>query len=877
MVSGATSVGAVKYDASIDLAQLKKSLAEADKLVKKSYDNQSKAAKQSAKTTTSKTTSGSSGSTAYDAQTRVNEIKREAQETAKTLSTYTPQIQKQFLTVERANNQVANATARSTAAIQRYGASSTQATSATNALNVAVGNQSQQQAKLNSMLSGTYKSQNSFTSSMGDSIVAIGGVVAGLSLLNTTASTLQNSVKKANEFEASVAGLSRISERFGYDATNATAAAQSLASDGLITVTTAAGGLQKLLIAGVGLPEAIKLMQGYKDQAAFGKSSTLDLDTAVGNLAESFYTENSAIGNLSGQTENWSQILEYGAAAIGKNVSQLTDKERIQAKLIGQQRLNNLVEGDSAILAETSAGKQALLNQTLLEMQVTIGRVTNQLTGGFIGALGGMNDEGQRTAIAFGAGATAFIGFLTVVPLAITGFRVIRTALVSVGVASAFASGGITALLGGLAAIGAGIAVASLIDNLETTEELSDKFGQNVNEASGGLGDAAKNAGETAKQMAKINEQMEDARENYRYSLAQLVAEKNENIATLTKTLTNEQRAYKNAYSERLTSFNKSQNEELLTHEQKTRALQNQIDFLSQYNTQANQEQLSELQFALARENAEYKKSTELKKSEFDAQTKSAATEYEARRIENQKKLNEELALLNKHRGEILSVRGVMLLDEIQTLQKQRNEQIKSLQQQKQDVISGNNSMGAAGGQAFSDAYGSKVNDALNKMKSNLKNSTSDNSLIKTMQNNFQKNWERNGGDFWKPLRDSFGKTWGLLSGSMEIKDGKIVSKATSGGWADGGFTGMGGKYEPAGIVHRGEYVLPKEQVNQATGTPDWSKIGGGGATNNYTFDFSNAIIPTDKPGMRSFANQIGKYMNESAKAKTGTIAIKGI
>lgn len=32
-------------------------------------------------------------------------------------------------------------------------------------------------------------------------------------------------------------------------------------------------------------------------------------------------------------------------------------------------------------------------------------------------------------------------------------------------------------------------------------------------------------------------------------------------------------------------------------------------------------------------------------------------------------------------------------------------------------------------------------------------------------------------------------------------------------GFADGGYTGAGGKYEPAGIVHKGEYVLPQEVV----------------------------------------------------------------
>lgn len=35
-----------------------------------------------------------------------------------------------------------------------------------------------------------------------------------------------------------------------------------------------------------------------------------------------------------------------------------------------------------------------------------------------------------------------------------------------------------------------------------------------------------------------------------------------------------------------------------------------------------------------------------------------------------------------------------------------------------------------------------------------------------------------------------------------------------------GGFTGPGGKYEPAGIVHKGEYVVRKELVNQSTGLP---------------------------------------------------------
>lgn len=46
------------------------------------------------------------------------------------------------------------------------------------------------------------------------------------------------------------------------------------------------------------------------------------------------------------------------------------------------------------------------------------------------------------------------------------------------------------------------------------------------------------------------------------------------------------------------------------------------------------------------------------------------------------------------------------------------------------------------------------------------------------------------------------------------------------GTFAEGGYTGPGGKYEAAGIVHRGEYVIPKQYVNQATGLPHADALG---------------------------------------------------
>jgi TP901 family phage tail tape measure protein len=75
-------------------------------------------------------------------------------------------------------------------------------------------------------------------------------------------------------------------------------------------------------------------------------------------------------------------------------------------------------------------------------------------------------------------------------------------------------------------------------------------------------------------------------------------------------------------------------------------------------------------------------------------------------------------------------------------------------------------------------------------------------------------------------LLENYLATWGAKwtnSGYANSKRATISAlkdQLNSGNFADGGYTGAGGKYDVAGVVHRGEYVVPKEQVNQATGMP---------------------------------------------------------
>jgi TP901 family phage tail tape measure protein len=56
-------------------------------------------------------------------------------------------------------------------------------------------------------------------------------------------------------------------------------------------------------------------------------------------------------------------------------------------------------------------------------------------------------------------------------------------------------------------------------------------------------------------------------------------------------------------------------------------------------------------------------------------------------------------------------------------------------------------------------------------------------------------------------------------SGGLTVAE--ISKLPLSAFFAEGGFTGPGARNEPAGIVHRGEYVIPKQFVNQSSGMPD--------------------------------------------------------
>src|SRR5690606_35362980 len=64
------------------------------------------------------------------------------------------------------------------------------------------------------------------------------------------------------------------------------------------------------------------------------------------------------------------------------------------------------------------------------------------------------------------------------------------------------------------------------------------------------------------------------------------------------------------------------------------------------------------------------------------------------------------------------------------------------------------------------------------------------------------------------------GSGYGPAQQSIKAEIDRLKNILNSGNYWTGGYTGRGGVSEPAGIVHRGEYVIPKKYVDQRTGLP---------------------------------------------------------
>lgn len=335
------------------------------------------------------------------------------------------------------------------------------------------------------IVASNQKSTDSFNSML---VATAGMGVVSKQLLGVIGS----SIDAANQYQNALLGLASISRAFGHDVNKAKEAAESLAQDGLMTVADSARGLKNLLQSGFSLPEAIKLMERFKDSAAFGKQGALEFGEAIVGATEGIKNGNSILVDNAGVTKNLSRILEEAGFSAQDLMRATTDVNVRQALFNGIMKETNANVGDAAKLTETYAGEQAKLKAETTELKQRIGealqpalaKLLETITPAVEAFAKFTTDHPKLVAavLIIGVVFTGLLATLGAIGLTVIGLGPIFTAF---GAVTTVAMGGATAAVGlfssALVAIPfvavsiAGVAAAALIMNkwAETTDTIN--------------------------------------------------------------------------------------------------------------------------------------------------------------------------------------------------------------------------------------------------------------------------------------------------------------------------------------------------------------------------------------------------------------------
>lgn len=228
--------------------------------------------------------------------------------------------------------------------------------------------------------------------------------VAGITTIAVTAGFVAKSTVDAFiKMQNSMIGLSSVSKAFGQDADKAKQAARDLAKDGLMSVSDAAAGLKNLLASRFELPEAIKLMNAFKDSAAFNRQGSLEFGEAIRGATEGIKNGNSILVDNAGITKNLSVILKEAGLSAQDLGNAASDAGVRQAIFNGVLKEAASFTGDAGRAAETMGGKISQAGTSFFELKALIGEglapVIGQLVDrfkGFISTLTYTDENGVK-------------------------------------------------------------------------------------------------------------------------------------------------------------------------------------------------------------------------------------------------------------------------------------------------------------------------------------------------------------------------------------------------------------------------------------------------------------------------------------------------
>lgn len=725
------------------------------------------------------------------------------------------------------------------------------------------------QSKLDSSMADSEKSTKSLSNGFDDLASSIASLAtAGVAFAGLT-SAIGNVTDAYNSYQAAMNGIRAVARATGNDVTESMSAIKEVTANGLVSQEDAAAAMKNLQLYGYSVQEATQMIKTMTDAAVYNRQANYStVSEAVRVTTEGIRMENSVLSDASGVTKNIAKMHEEYAKQLGTTTDKLTDAQKAQAVYNGYMQEGGIFFGNAEEYTKTLAGAQQQLSTAVTQVKQVLGSMFDSFAP-IISGIATWVSENQ-TLVAWLATTIGLIaggsGLVAAIRVGIKAVSAISKAMTTLGIVSSVAKAGILGLVTIIAAVGAAALVSNGIDSMNSSLE-------DTNEAAGSAAKSLDEVGtvseKTAKKIADLNKQIAKLDRDYTRDLKSIAVSHEENLAKLTEQIEEANADYRRAIDERVADFNVSLAKEERTHQEMVDELMTQLNFLQRYNNDYNKQKLAQVQFALAKEEALYQQQTEKEREQLEMQNAADKEKLEKKLASLQQELADEEAFMNKHREALNSVRDIILLDEIESLNERYEEQKRSYQEQIAEARLSGDQIGST--------LGANINESLQEELSKLNLSSQGKNLGKQLINGMFEGIEETfvgkKGSFdgiFGGIAERFNNFFngnGFVSGTFDYVNGKWVKRTTysngGSGWAEGGYTGRGNPDEVAGVVHKGEYVIPADQVNQNTGLPK----AGGTTVQNFNFDLSG-VVAGSAQAMRELAAKIQQAIQQTNQSR---------
>lgn len=683
------------------------------------------------------------------------------------------------------------------------------------------------------------------SSAFDDLAASVAGVVAAAQSLKIVTSGISEVTEAYADYQSAMMGVQSVASATGNDISASMALIKESTASGLLSEADAAAAMKNLMLYGYTAQQAAQLIDVLTNSAAFNRQATYSLSEAVRVTTEGIRMENSILSDAAGVQKNIAKMyLEY-AQANDTTTESLTQAQKAQAVYNGIMAEAGMFMGDADRYSQTLSGSQLQLDQAITKVKQSMGALFE----GFAPVISNLATWINENK-ALVAGMVTAVTVIVAAGGLIAAVKALITVVKMLGIATSSALGPLGLIIG--IATAAGIAVGNMVAETGDLSNTLSTVTPAVNDFTDSTDNMTSAQKKAAEKLAEVQAQLAKLRREYERDLKEIGVKHQETIDKLTKQIEEANVDYADKIAERNAEFEKNQATEEKKHQEKVDELMAQLNFLQRYNNEYNAEKLAQVQFALAKEQSLYQQQTLKEKEELDIRNAADKKSLDQRLESLNAELQDEMAFMEKHREDLNSVRHVMLLDEIESLKERYNEQVTSARKSGEDAAktltqSLQNNLGKIdASQMFSDTGNQAYNAGANASKN-----YGDGAIMGI------KNHLKQGGiiaDIWKfLLGEERYERWSR---------GDIGWLNRLRGYAMGGYTGNGSKAEVAGVVHKGEYVLPQEMVDQSTGTP---KLG-----QPVTININmSGVLATSEQAKRDLAMELSKSLSQVMKARS--------